>query len=264
MPAQDYWDVHMAFLRSLHSPPASPHPYVTVIIPAYNEQANLGKTLGLLKETKIPMHVIVIDDGSKDQTANEAVRNGAEVVRLSQNHGKAFAYMTGIRKALEKNTPFTISLDADLTHLTKEGLLRLTGLATLYNEHAKPTAVKPVMVAAGFREGTQQSLANLSGIRCFNREAVEKLSKLRLRRFLGGKNSVRGFGLEVFLNAYFQELEHKKAGVCRFEHNLETEFHALAAYRTGSEWKQAHEITSAKERFFRISQRLRRPVRPRK
>ena len=64
-----------------------------VVIPAYNEAFTIGKVVR--RTIKIANHVIVIDDGSNDETAQIAKSAGAEVIVLKKNMGKAFAIKSG-------------------------------------------------------------------------------------------------------------------------------------------------------------------------
>ncbi len=84
---------------------------VIAIIPAYNEEKNIGKTV---KDTKKYVDkVIVVDDGSFDETAKIAIKNRAEVIRYEKNKGVGFASRTGLKKAISLKPYIIIFLDAD-------------------------------------------------------------------------------------------------------------------------------------------------------
>jgi glycosyltransferase involved in cell wall biosynthesis len=76
-------------------------PSVTILIPAYNEEAGLGKTLAALrKELRLSgAEVIVIDDGSTDRTAEIAADHGAAVIRNWTNLGYGASLKRGVRAA---------------------------------------------------------------------------------------------------------------------------------------------------------------------
>jgi len=77
-------------------------PKVSVIIPAYNEEETIGRTLeSLLRQTypKELMEIIVVDDGSEDSTYEVASSFGVKVVRHEGNRGKGAAIATGIKEA---------------------------------------------------------------------------------------------------------------------------------------------------------------------
>tara|TARA_B100000315_G_scaffold260583_1_gene323159 strand:- start:8697 stop:9359 length:663 start_codon:yes stop_codon:yes gene_type:complete len=87
-----------------------------VVIPAYNEAFTIGKVVR--RTIKIANHVIVIDDGSNDETARIAKSAGAEVIVLKKNMGKAFAIKSGIKDCTEFEV--TVIMDGDLQHLPNE------------------------------------------------------------------------------------------------------------------------------------------------
>src|SRR5574338_203 len=70
----------------------------------------------LIKQAQAYLPVVVIDDGSKDDTAAQAEKAGAEVVRQIPNQGKGAALMRGFRYALERGCAATVMLDADGQH----------------------------------------------------------------------------------------------------------------------------------------------------
>lgn len=84
------------------------------VIPAYNEEPTIGT---VVLRTRLHVdHVIVVDDGSTDETARVAILAGAEVVRSPANQGKAQALMKGFDRAREYNPLAVIMLDADGQH----------------------------------------------------------------------------------------------------------------------------------------------------
>ncbi|MDQ4052044.1 MAG: glycosyltransferase, partial [Actinomycetota bacterium] len=58
-----------------------------VILPAWNEQESVGRTVHEVRGTNPGVDILVVDDGSSDATAVEARRAGAEVCRLPFNLG---------------------------------------------------------------------------------------------------------------------------------------------------------------------------------
>ncbi len=70
------------------------------IIPAYREEKHIGD---VVRRTRQQLdHVLVVDDGSNDQTAQRAREAGAEVIVHSQNRGKGEAIKTGLRHWLDR------------------------------------------------------------------------------------------------------------------------------------------------------------------
>ncbi|MBP8591199.1 glycosyltransferase family 2 protein [Candidatus Shapirobacteria bacterium] len=89
---------------------------LVILIPAFNEEKNLGKVL-----KKIPrkikgidqIDVLVVNDGSTDQTAAIARQNGAKVISHQKNRGLGAAFKTGIDEALKMGADIIVNIDAD-------------------------------------------------------------------------------------------------------------------------------------------------------
>ena len=88
------------------------------VIPGYNVEKTVRKVVEGAR--KYVDKVIYVDDGSEDRSAEEARRGGAEVLKLSANHGKGFALRTGIYTAIEKGADAIITLDSDGQHYPKD------------------------------------------------------------------------------------------------------------------------------------------------
>ncbi len=86
---------------------------ITIIIPAFNEQASIGGVLDSLREWHTRAEIIVIDDGSVDRTAEIAQNAGVRVIRHSINKGYGAALKTGIRAA---SGEIIVMMDADGQH----------------------------------------------------------------------------------------------------------------------------------------------------
>ncbi len=84
---------------------------VTVLIPAYNESAYITDTIYGVKAAGIADRILVIDDGSRDKTAQIAACAGAEVIKLGANEGKGNALNIGIASICSEITVF---LDGDI------------------------------------------------------------------------------------------------------------------------------------------------------
>lgn len=91
---------------------------VAALIPAYREEAHIGDVVRRVKEQL--QHVLVVDDGSPDATAERARAGGAEVIVHEQNAGKGAAIKTGFRALLDRGIEYVIILDGDGQHLPEE------------------------------------------------------------------------------------------------------------------------------------------------
>ncbi len=73
---------------------------VSAVIPAFNEEARIGETVGALRSLAVVSEIVVVDDGSADGTAEAARDGGADVViRLDKNSGKGEALRRGAQAA---------------------------------------------------------------------------------------------------------------------------------------------------------------------
>lgn len=87
---------------------------IVAVIPAYNEGERVGNVVSEAKQ--FVDTVIVVDDGSSDDTAMHAKKAGAHVYRHIENCGAGAATMTGIDAAREMNADVIVTLDADEQH----------------------------------------------------------------------------------------------------------------------------------------------------
>jgi len=87
---------------------------VCCIIPAFQESRTIKEVVTLSQ--KFCTCVIVIDDGSTDNTGQIAEQYGAKVLRHSRNIGKGAALRTGFNYALDTDCEIIITLDGDLQH----------------------------------------------------------------------------------------------------------------------------------------------------
>jgi len=94
---------------------------VSVVIPAYNEEENIGdiilRTNATLETTGVPYEIIVVDDGSIDETKLMAMKYKTTVLSNGTNRGKGYALKKGIQYA---NGGLLITMDADGSHRPEE------------------------------------------------------------------------------------------------------------------------------------------------
>jgi glycosyltransferase involved in cell wall biosynthesis len=87
-----------------------------VLIPAYNASLTISELIEKTSEFVNKNNIVVVDDGSQDQTFTIAQRTGAVVLKHERNKGKGEALKTGFKYALEKNFEAILTIDADLQH----------------------------------------------------------------------------------------------------------------------------------------------------
>ena len=90
---------------------------VSVIIPAYNEEDTVAIVVEVVKKVSFVDEIIVVNDGSSDNTETEAIKAGARVITHETNKGKGEALYTGYNEAESDIIAF---IDADIYNLTSK------------------------------------------------------------------------------------------------------------------------------------------------
>ena len=88
---------------------------VSVIIPAYNEEETVAQVIKVVKSVSVVDEIIVVNDGSEDETEKEALKAGASVINHKTNKGKGEALYTGYMNA---ECDIIVFIDADIYNLT--------------------------------------------------------------------------------------------------------------------------------------------------
>jgi glycosyltransferase involved in cell wall biosynthesis len=164
------------------------------VIPAKNESGRIAATVTSAKAIPRVDLVLVVDDGSQDQTRSKARDAGAVVVRHSQNRGKAAAMETGaaivaMRDVEGDPARLLLFLDADLGDTAAKAAPLIRPVADSESDFTI-AVLPPQLGAAGFgavvrlaRRGIAKATgftarAPLSGQRCLTREAYEAATPL--------------------------------------------------------------------------------------
>ncbi len=163
---------------------------IAAIIPAYNEAKTIGSVLTVLTGCHRIDEIIVVSDGSTDNTAEIARQfAGVAVVELPENRGKGAAMKAGMEHT---DAEIVLFLDADLIGLTEAHIDNLL----------EPVLQDRVMMTLGlFEKGrvatdlAQKVAPHLTGQRALQRDLFSGLSDLDLTRF----------GAEVALHRYVEE-----------------------------------------------------------
>ena len=170
------------------------------VIPACDEAATLAETLDALRHVRGLSRILVVDDGSKDATAEIARRLGAEVLCASppgKNRGKGHALRAGLVLASEQSPDAFLLADADLG----SSAARLASLLGALDEHhpAVVAAFPPAATKGGF--GLVKSFSRRAILRRTGYAPSEPLSGQRalLPSALQALNKgiAPGFGAEV-------------------------------------------------------------------
>ncbi|GAB4338031.1 MAG: glycosyltransferase family 2 protein [Desulfobulbaceae bacterium] len=86
---------------------------ITVLLPAYNEEQSIAETISRISELYPDFEILVVDDGSRDDTMRRAMEAGASVWPHPYNMGNGAAIKTGLRNA---SGEWVIMMDADGQH----------------------------------------------------------------------------------------------------------------------------------------------------
>lgn len=105
-------------MRTVEPQQTGPAPSLVILIPAYNAEHQVAAVVRGAAQAGLP--VIVVDDGSTDQTRQRAQAAGAVVLRHHANRGKGAALQTGFAYARSQNADGVLTLDADGQHDTRE------------------------------------------------------------------------------------------------------------------------------------------------
>jgi len=94
---------------------------ITILLPAYNEEQSIAETIQAIKELYPALHILVVDDGSSDNTLRVAMDTGVDVWPHPYNIGNGAAIKSGLRCI---NTEWVLMMDADGQH-SPEDIARL-------------------------------------------------------------------------------------------------------------------------------------------
>jgi len=89
---------------------------VLAVIPAHDEEGNVGEVVSEIRRVCPGLDILVVDDGSRDRTGEEALLAGAMVLRLDENMGVGEAERRGLAFAFGRGYSFAVRLDGDGQH----------------------------------------------------------------------------------------------------------------------------------------------------
>jgi glycosyltransferase involved in cell wall biosynthesis len=183
------------------------------IVPARNEEGAVGGVVSEIRAFDPGLDVVVIDDGSTDQTAANAAAAGAFVITLPFNLGIGAAVQTGFKFALERGYGLAVRLDGDGQHDPAE-LPKL--LSALDRDEAD------VVVGSRFADGAGSPASSRSrrlGIVFFAR-LVSLLTRQRVTDTTSGFQALNRRGVAVFAADYPHDYPEVEATVMVHKHRL--------------------------------------------
>jgi len=183
------------------------------IVPAMNEERNIGRVLDELRAFDPGLEVVVVSDGSTDRTAEVAEEHGAHALRLPFNLGIGGAVQTGFRYAWENGFELAVRVDGDGQHDPQQ-IPNL--LAPLERGEAD------VVVGSRFVEGGSDykaPFARRAGIRWFA-QLVSLLTGQKLTDTTSGFQAVNTRAIRLFAADYPHDYPEVEAAVMVVRHRL--------------------------------------------
>jgi len=221
-------------------------PLVSIVVPAFNEVARIGDSIekidAFIRRSSIPIELIVVDDGSRDNTADvvrKSQAKGLRLVRNPENHGKGYSVRQGVLSASGKYVLFT---DADLS---------------------APIEELDKLLEVALKEGADVVV----GSRALNRDSIEKhqsryrelggtLFNLMVRLFLGLPLHDTQCGFKLFDREKSRRIFEQQT-ICGFGFDPELLFLAkrngLTIRETSVRWSHAE---GSKVKFLRDGVRM--------
>lgn len=158
---------------------------VLVIIPAYNEEANIGRVAENLIRNHPELDYVIVNDGSADRTAEICHEKGYCLLDLPVNLGLAGAFQAGMKYADRKGYRFAVQFDGDGQHRAEfigpmrekmeEGYNIV--IASRFVTEKKPHSMRMLgsrIIAAAIRLSSGASIADpTSGMRMYDRRMIQ-------------------------------------------------------------------------------------------
>jgi glycosyltransferase involved in cell wall biosynthesis len=165
----------------------TPQKRTIAVIPCCNEESTIGSVV--LKTKRFVNEVLVVDDGSSDETKKIAKEAGAIVISHRKNRGKGAAIRTGFQYALENDYDYVVTIDGDGQHNPVEipdllGNVMNNGSDISIGFRVGNTTEMPMWRRVGKRVldyttsmGTGGFVTDSQcGFRAFNKKAVESIA----------------------------------------------------------------------------------------
>ena len=162
---------------------------VSALIPVYNEEKSIGSILELLTSIEDINQIVVVDDGSTDNTAKIVSNYQVKLISNKKNSGKGAALQKGLENI---NTEVLLMLDGDLVGLTAEHVYCL--INPIINDEAD-MAVGIFNEGRGLTDLAQTLTPKLSGQRAVKFEMIKDIQDL----------SDEGFGVEISINRFIKK-----------------------------------------------------------
>jgi glycosyltransferase involved in cell wall biosynthesis len=182
------------------------------LVPAFNEAGSIGAVIDEIRDFDAAFDILVVDDGSHDDTRDVAVRHGAQVVTLPFNLGIGAAVQTGLRLAAARGYDLVVRIDGDGQHDPVQ-----------ISQLLPPVLAGEVDICVGSRfveaGGYQSSLTRRLGIRVLAR-TVSLLTRQRITDPTSGFQALNRKAIELFAVDYPHDYPEVEAAILLHKHRL--------------------------------------------
>jgi glycosyltransferase involved in cell wall biosynthesis len=186
-----------------------------VIVPAYNEEGAIARTVGEIAACAPDFDVLVVDDGSSDQTAARARAAGARVLRLPFNLGIGGAMQAGYIHALEHGYELAVQVDGDGQHDPRY----IHALRERLREQPELNMVTGSRFLERAEGGFRSSATRRVGIRIFS-AIVSAITGRRVSDPTSGFRMTDRRAIELFARDYPRDYPEIEAIVLMHAHRL--------------------------------------------
>lgn len=182
---------------------------VIAIVPAHNEQGNLGAVIASLKSSKkagVISDFIIVANGCKDRTYEEAIKYGAKVIELKAGN-KGGAFIEGVKWAQKEGASVVVTLDADVKRFNPNSIRHLV----------TPVVKKqtPMTITTAMLKGNKVEFPpEYSGFRAISMKALKPIiagNRDWIKQLTLGK-----YSLELGLNTKIFGIHHTELNFLRY------------------------------------------------
>jgi glycosyltransferase involved in cell wall biosynthesis len=185
------------------------------IVPAYNEVAAIGATVADIHAYAPEFDVVVIDDGSTDETSRVAQAAGACVIRHPFNVGIGGAVQSGYQFALENDYDVAVQIDGDGQHDARH----IAELLAQLRAQPELNLVTGSRFLAEDRHGYRSSVTRRLGIRVFS-GVLSAVCRRRITDPTSGFRMTDRRGIELFARDYPHDYPEVEAVLMCHAHRL--------------------------------------------
>ena len=212
MPAVPFLGPKLPTVRAVSAKAMLKH---LAIVPAYNESASVARVVTEIREHAPSFDVVVIDDGSTDDTSDEARTAGAEVIRHPFNLGIGGAVQTGYQFAAERGYDVAVQVDGDGQHDPR----CLADLLAHLLAHPELDMVTGSRFLADDGNGFRSSVTRRAGIRIFS-GVLSRIVGQAVTDPTSGLRMAGRRGIELFAHDYPHDYPEVEAVLLMHAHQL--------------------------------------------